>query len=359
MRAERKPCLPSAESPYLPSLSAPELHHTSFGLLPLACALCGAEYDAAPIARVRALSRSIGAGLSGRPTLPPRATIAQRDHPRSGAIASSSRSTEKPELSLDSGFTPLLESARTRPSARRRPGLAQERRRVAPLALLQGSGSRRRPQRGPSTPAWTPWAAPRPATWPTRWRRSRPAPVSRPGSSSPRSRARPRSSAPRCTAPALWFGSAAPTTTSTRLCTQAADRFGWGIVNVNLRSYYGEGSKTVAFEIAEQLGWRLPTAVIAPMAGGSLVTKVRKGFTEFLEAGVVGAGTFLASSERRPRGARRSCDWCAEHGERDSAGDPRYDCALTGHRQSGRRSSRGAGHSGDRWLGRGGVGCRS
>ena len=43
-----------------------------------------------------------------------------------------------------------------------------------------------------------------------------------------------------------------------RLCTQAADRFGWGIVNVNLRSYYGEGSKTVAFEIAEQLGWRLP-----------------------------------------------------------------------------------------------------
>ena len=53
-----------------------------------------------------------------------------------------------------------------------------------------------------------------------------------------------------------------------RLCTQVADRFGWGIVNVNLRTYYGEGSKTVAFEISEQLGWRLPTAVVAPMAGG-------------------------------------------------------------------------------------------
>ena len=69
-----------------------------------------------------------------------------------------------------------------------------------------------------------------------------------------------------------------------RLCAQLADRFGWGIVNVNLRGYYGEGSKTIAFEIAEQLGWRLPTAVVAPMAGGSVVTKLRKGFGETLAA---------------------------------------------------------------------------
>lgn len=72
-----------------------------------------------------------------------------------------------------------------------------------------------------------------------------------------------------------------------RLCAQLADRFGWGIVNVNLRGYYGEGSKTMAFEIAEQLGWRLPTAVVAPMAGGSLLTKLRKGFNEFLGAELV------------------------------------------------------------------------
>jgi threonine synthase len=72
-----------------------------------------------------------------------------------------------------------------------------------------------------------------------------------------------------------------------RLCAQLADRFGWGIVNVNLRGYYGEGSKTMAFEIVEQLGWRLPTAVIAPMAGGSLVTKLEKGFGEFLRDGLV------------------------------------------------------------------------
>ncbi|ACG74792.1 threonine synthase [Anaeromyxobacter sp. K] len=72
-----------------------------------------------------------------------------------------------------------------------------------------------------------------------------------------------------------------------RLCAQVADRFGWGLVNLNLRSYYGEGSKTMAFEIAEQLGWRLPDAVIAPMAGGSLVTKLDKGFHELLGAGLV------------------------------------------------------------------------
>ena len=72
-----------------------------------------------------------------------------------------------------------------------------------------------------------------------------------------------------------------------RLCAQVADRFGWGIVNVNLRAYYGEGSKTLAYEIAEQLGWRLPSAVIAPMAGGSLVSKLHKGFREFLDAGLV------------------------------------------------------------------------
>jgi threonine synthase len=72
-----------------------------------------------------------------------------------------------------------------------------------------------------------------------------------------------------------------------RLCSQVADRFGWGLVNVNLRTYYGEGSKTVAFEIAEQLGWRAPTAVVAPMAGGALVTRLHKGFREFREAGLI------------------------------------------------------------------------
>ena len=72
-----------------------------------------------------------------------------------------------------------------------------------------------------------------------------------------------------------------------RLCSQIADRYNWGFVNVNLRPYYAEGSKTVGFEIAEQLGWRLPDNVVVPMAGGSLITKIRKGFRELVALGLV------------------------------------------------------------------------
>jgi threonine synthase len=72
-----------------------------------------------------------------------------------------------------------------------------------------------------------------------------------------------------------------------RLCSQIADRFHWGFVNVNLRPYYAEGSKTVGYEIAEQLGWRLPDNVVVPMAGGSLITKIRKAFSELVLLGLV------------------------------------------------------------------------
>ncbi|MBI4521884.1 MAG: threonine synthase [Gemmatimonadetes bacterium] len=75
-----------------------------------------------------------------------------------------------------------------------------------------------------------------------------------------------------------------------RLCAEVADRYGWGIVNVNLRPYYAEGSKTVAFEIAEQLGWRAPGSVVAPMAGGSLLTKLHKGFAEMESLGLAPGG---------------------------------------------------------------------
>src|SRR5438552_3276273 len=58
-----------------------------------------------------------------------------------------------------------------------------------------------------------------------------------------------------------------------RLCTQVAFKYGWGFVNINLRAFYAEGSKSFGFEIAEQLGWRTPKHVVAPMAGGSLIGK--------------------------------------------------------------------------------------
>jgi threonine synthase len=72
-----------------------------------------------------------------------------------------------------------------------------------------------------------------------------------------------------------------------RLCAQIADRFKWGLVNVNLRPYYSEGSKTHGYEIAEQLGWRLPENVVVPMAGGSLITKIAKAFRELITLGWV------------------------------------------------------------------------
>ena len=72
-----------------------------------------------------------------------------------------------------------------------------------------------------------------------------------------------------------------------RLCSQIADERHWGFVNVNLRPYYAEGSKTVGFEIAEQLGWRLPDNVVVPMAGGSLIVKIKKAFDELIKLGLV------------------------------------------------------------------------
>ena len=72
-----------------------------------------------------------------------------------------------------------------------------------------------------------------------------------------------------------------------RLCSLIADQYNWGFVNVNLRPFYAEGSKTVGYEIAEQLGWRLPDNVVCPMAGGSLIRKIKKAFGELIELGLV------------------------------------------------------------------------
>jgi threonine synthase len=72
-----------------------------------------------------------------------------------------------------------------------------------------------------------------------------------------------------------------------RLCTQLAEARPWAFVNVNLRPYYAEGSKTLAYETAEQLGWELPDRVVCPIASGSLFTKLGRGFQEWIDLGLV------------------------------------------------------------------------
>ena len=90
-----------------------------------------------------------------------------------------------------------------------------------------------------------------------------------------------------------------------RLCSEIAGKYGWGFVNVNLRPFYAEGSKSYAYEIAEQLGWRLPAHVVVPMAGGSLVTKIGKAFGEFEKLGLV------AAPARKPRIHGAQAEGCA------------------------------------------------
>ena len=76
-----------------------------------------------------------------------------------------------------------------------------------------------------------------------------------------------------------------------RLCLEIADETGWGFVNINLRPFYAEGSKTLAYEIAESLGWRSPDVVVGPVASGAMFTRVARGFDELAEIGLI---------ERRP-----------------------------------------------------------
>ncbi|CAA9525299.1 MAG: Threonine synthase, partial [uncultured Solirubrobacteraceae bacterium] len=72
-----------------------------------------------------------------------------------------------------------------------------------------------------------------------------------------------------------------------RLCTELSGERDWAFVNVNMRPYYAEGSKTLAFEVAEQLGWEIPDRVISPIASGSLFTKIARGFEEWIEVGLL------------------------------------------------------------------------
>jgi threonine synthase len=83
-----------------------------------------------------------------------------------------------------------------------------------------------------------------------------------------------------------------------RLCSEIADKYGWAFVNINLRPYYTEGAKTFGFEIAEQLGWRVPDHVVLPTAGGTILPKVSKAFKELQEVGLLkSAGVKIHSAQ--------------------------------------------------------------
>src|SRR5215469_3624057 len=77
-----------------------------------------------------------------------------------------------------------------------------------------------------------------------------------------------------------------------RLCSEIADKYGWAFVNINLRPYYTEGAKTFGFEIAEQLGWKLPDHIVVPTAGGTILPKVAKAFKELKDVGLVKGPNF-------------------------------------------------------------------
>lgn len=72
-----------------------------------------------------------------------------------------------------------------------------------------------------------------------------------------------------------------------RMCSEIADKYGWAFVNINIRPYYAEGSKTYGYEIVEQLGWKAPKHVIVPMAGGSLIIKIGKAIKEMAKLGLI------------------------------------------------------------------------
>jgi len=88
-----------------------------------------------------------------------------------------------------------------------------------------------------------------------------------------------------------------------RLCAEIADRTNWAFVNVNVRPYYSEGSKTLAYEVAEQLGWQAPDHVVVPVASGSLLTKVHKGFGELVKLGLI--------DEKRTRVSAAQAEGCS------------------------------------------------
>ena len=132
-----------------------------------------------------------------------------------------------------------------------------------------------------------------------------------------------------------------------RLCTQVADKYRWGFANINLRSYYAEGAKTMGFEIAEQLGWRYPDHIVSPVAGGTLLPRIYKGLREFKEVGLV-SGNLPRIHAAQPSGSAPVIRALEQGLEYPGPGQAEHHCEVAGDRQPGRRLPGGQGREGDR-----------
>ena len=129
-----------------------------------------------------------------------------------------------------------------------------------------------------------------------------------------------------------------------RLCTQIAFKYGWGFVNINLRPFYAEGSKTMGFEIAEELGWRIPQHVVCPMAGGSLIGKIHKAFNELRHGRPDRRPGHDArcTAPRRPAATRSPTRVKTGREQAQAGPQAEHDRQDAGHRRPGRRLLRRA-----------------
>ena len=132
-----------------------------------------------------------------------------------------------------------------------------------------------------------------------------------------------------------------------RLCAEIAGKFGWAFVNVNMRPYYAEGSKSMAYEIVEQLGWRAPQHTVIPMASGSLLTKIHKGYQELVKLGL---DRRKPAEDLRRAGDRLFADFHRAKGRAGflQAGQAEHHRQIAGHRHAGGRFLCAQGDAGNR-----------
>ncbi len=122
-----------------------------------------------------------------------------------------------------------------------------------------------------------------------------------------------------------------------RLCAELAGMYPWAFVNVNVRTYYAEGSRTLAFETAEQLGWETPDHVVVPVASGSLLTKIRKGFGELHKVGLLDEEPQVRVSGAQALGLLAGRVGLARRHRQHQAGQAGHDREVARDREPGRR----------------------